>query len=199
MSAALSHETVAGFRAKSRVERKAISADRCAAMRGSAPGREGPTRYIQRRRSTPICTEKGKLKLLWGSSRGRVDVSRRQSPRPLATMATPGRGIIAGLAPIDDGIDSGATRGGIDGDIEGGGKGFMPETGAPVLTSVRRESIRRVANFHSPHQSSSRTWGQTPSIMYDLALIGCNIGASRRHWPHCVAALPSFDLTLCRS
>jgi len=96
-------------------------------------------------------------------------------------MATPGSGIIAGLPPIDVGIDSGATRGGIGDDIGGGDKGFMPGTCGPVLTSVMRESLRRVANFHSPHQSSSRTCGQTPSIMKDLALIGCSRGASRRH------------------
>ena len=76
----------------------------------------------------------------------------------------PGSGIIAGLVPIDNGIDSGATRGGIGGDI-GGGEGLTPGTCGPVLTSVMRESPRRVASFHSPHQSSSRTWGQTPSIM----------------------------------
>ena len=98
-------------------------------------------------------------------------------------MATPGSGIIAGLPPIDDGIDSGATRGGIDGDIGNGvgDMGFVPGTCGPLLTSVIRESLRRVANFHSPHQSSSRTCGQTPSIMKDLALIGCSRGASRRH------------------
>jgi len=76
----------------------------------------------------------------------------------------PGSGIIAGLVPIDNGIDSGATRGGIGGDI-GGGEGLTPGTCGPVLTSVMRESPRRVTSFHSPHQSSSRTCGQTPSIM----------------------------------
>jgi len=90
---------------------------------------------------------------LLAGSRDRNGTARDQSPRPLAIMATPGSGMIDGLAPFDDGIDSGVTRAG-KGDIGGGMGvvGFMPGMG-----------------------------GQTPSIMYDLALIGCSLGASRRH------------------
>lgn len=124
-------------------------------------------------------------------------------------MATPGNGMIDGLAPMLEGADIEALRGGMDGDIGEGrvgiagdigeGEGaFMPGSSGPVLTSVTRASARRVASFHSPHQSSSRTCGQTPSIMYDFALVGCSIGASRRHCPHCVT-LPSLGLRFCRS
>ncbi len=53
---------------------------------------------------------------------------------------------------------------------------------AAVLAAPGRQGSKRLAiAFHSPHQSSSRTCGHTPSIMYDLALIGCSIGAERRH------------------
>jgi len=110
----------------------------------------------------------------------------------------PGNGIIDGLPPIDVDVEIDVTRDGSDGGIGVGGTGFALGMWGPVLTSVIRVSGRRLAIFHSPHQSSSRTWGQTPSIMYDLALMGCSIGASRRHCPHCVI-LPSLGLTFCRS
>lgn len=124
-------------------------------------------------------------------------------------MATPGNGMIDGLTPMLDDADIEVLRGGMVGDIgegrmgidgdTGEGEGaFIPGSKGPVLTSVTRVSTRRVASFHSPHQSSSRTCGQTPSIMYDFALIGCSIGASRRHCPHWVT-LPSLGLTFCRS
>ena len=77
----------------------------------------------------------------------------------------PGKGIIDGLLPIDADVEMGVTRDGSDGGIGVGGTGFAPGTWGPVLTSVIRVSERRLAIFHSPHQSSSRTWGQTPSIM----------------------------------
>jgi hypothetical protein len=113
-------------------------------------------------------------------------------------MVTPGNGMIVGLAPWMDGMDMGDGRAGMEGAIDGGKDGLMPGSKGPVLTSVTRVSMHREAIFHSPHQSSSRTWGQTPSIMYDLALIGCSMGASRRHCPHCVT-LPSLGLTFCLS
>ena len=112
-----------------------------------------------------------------------------QSPRPDEAINAPGSGTIDGLAPMLASVDTADWRAGIEGDIGKGG--LAPGTRGPVLTSVMRVSTRRVASFHSPHQSSSRTCGQTPSIMYVLALIGCSIGDSRRHWPHCVT-LPSF-------
>ena len=119
------------------------------------------------------------------SSTASVEFDLGQSPRPAAIMATPGNGMIDGLAPILDGMDNADGRGGIDGamgKIDGEGEDeCVPGIRGPVLTSVTRVSMQRVANFHSPHQSSSRTCGQTPSIMYDFALIGCSIGASRRH------------------
>ena len=62
----------------------------------------------------------------------------------------------------------------------------MGSSGPALTLSDARASVRRAAIFHSPHQSSSRTCGQTPSIMYDFWLIGCSIGAVRRHCPHCV-------------
>ena len=108
-------------------------------------------------------------------------------------MARPGNGSIDGLPPMrgsalgtvlpgeleagvenevendaeDElaGADIGAVRGGMDGDFGAGDMGFKPGTSGPVLTSVMRVSTRRVSIFHSPHQSSSRTCGQTPSIM----------------------------------
>jgi hypothetical protein len=132
------------------------------------------------------------------ASNSNVQEWKTQSPRPLAAIAMPGNGITVGLLPSDAGMEMGETRGGSDWGNGVGDAGFAAGTWGPVLTSVIRVSARRLANFHSPHQSSSRTWGQTPSIMYDLALMGCNMGASRRHCPHCVT-LPSLGLTFCRS
>ena len=149
------------------------------------------------RRSTPICAvggcPDGCLRIL------RIERAgwRTQSPRPLAAIARPGNGIIDGLLPIDVGMEIGVTREGSDGCIGAGGTGFTTGTWGPVLTSVIRVSARRLASFHSPHQSSSRTWGHTPSIMYDLALIGDSEGAVRRHCPH-AGPLPS-DLSAWRS
>lgn len=51
------------------------------------------------------------------------------------------------------------------------------------IAAAALESTRRVFATHSPHQSSSRTCGQTPSTMYDFADTGCNIGPLRRHLP----------------
>ncbi len=119
-------------------------------------------------------------------------------------MATPGNGIFDWLPPIEEGFDivaiatlgngifdwlppmevGGAIvngRAGMAGDSGDGEDGFCPGINGPVLTSVMRVSMRRVIIFHSPHQSSSRTCGQTPSIMYDFALMGCSIGEARRH------------------
>ncbi len=139
-----------------------------------------------------------------------------QSPprAPEAAIARPGKGIIEGIDPTPDpdeaedeseeetedenGDGNADARGGMAGVMGVGDAGLALGTWGPVLTSVTRESMRRVPNFHSPHQSSSRTWGQTPSIMYDLALIGCSIGEPRRHCPHCVT-LPSLGLAFCRS
>jgi hypothetical protein len=89
-------------------------------------------------------------------------------------MASPGNGMKdepalmfddAGLAPgpgDDEMCDAemGEGRGGI-----GEGMGVFGAMCGPVLTSVMRLSERRVSIFHSPHQSSSRTCGHTPSIM----------------------------------
>jgi hypothetical protein len=38
-----------------------------------------------------------------------------------------------------------------------------------LIAAAAAESGRRLPATHSPHQSSSRTWGQTPSIMYAFA------------------------------
>jgi len=109
-------------------------------------------------------------------------------------MATPGNGIFDWLPPIEEGFDivAIATLGNgifdwlppmeVGGAIVNGRAGMAgPGINGPVLTSVMRVSMRRVIIFHSPHQSSSRTCGQTPSIMYDFALMGCSIGEARRH------------------
>jgi len=121
-------------------------------------------------------------------------------------MATPGSGMIdeplagkdsaEGRGGMDEGTDEG--RIGMDGAIgEGAGAALAGTTGA-VFTSVMWEFVRRAANFQSPHQSSSRTCGQTPSIMYAFALIGLSMGEPRRHCPHCVT-VPSLGLTFCLS
>jgi hypothetical protein len=72
-------------------------------------------------------------------------------------MAKPGSGMREGPGPTLESDDNADGRGGIEGGIGGGG--LAPGTSGPVFTSVIRVSARRVANFHSPHQSSSRTCG----------------------------------------
>ena len=113
--------------------------------------------------------------------------------------AEPGRELGGRPAPIAEAAAaplSGPTRGtvvGIDGIIGVGA------TSGVVSDSVIRDSIRRPGAFHSPHQSSSRTVGQTPSIMYDFALTGLSMGAVRRHCPHWVARLSAACLPALRS
>jgi hypothetical protein len=53
-----------------------------------------------------------------------------------------------------------------------------------MTSADTRGSARREAPLNSPHQSSSRTCGHTPSIMNDFWLTGCSAGEVRRHWPH---------------
>ena len=77
--------------------------------------------------------------------------------------------------------------------------GVVAPTSGVVSDSVMRGSMRRPGTFHSPHQSSSRTVGQTPSIMYDLVLTGLSIGAVRRHCPHWMARLSPDSLPDFRS
>jgi len=96
-------------------------------------------------------------------------------------MARPGNGIFDWLPPMDVEAEIGDGRGGIDGIIGDGAGAPCPGIKGPVLTSVMRVSTRRVDIFHSPHQSSSRTCGQTPSIMCGFALKGLRLGALRRH------------------
>jgi hypothetical protein len=89
-------------------------------------------------------------------------------------------------------VVSGVTRG-IDVDSDCG-----PDISGALSASATRESTRRASSFHSPHQSSSRTVGHTPSIMYDFALIGFNCGALRRHCPQ-LGALPGTIFAALRS
>ena len=91
-------------------------------------------------------------------------------------MASPGNGMNDepmldedALAPrpddeVMDDAEMGDGRGGMGGGA-GDGMGAFGAMCGPVLTSVTRLSERRVTIFHSPHQSSSRTCGHTPSIM----------------------------------
>ena len=72
-------------------------------------------------------------------------------------MATPGNGMIVGLAPWPEGMAMADGRGGIEGGFVVGDGVLMPGNRGPVLTSVMRVSMQREAIFHSPHQSSSRT------------------------------------------
>jgi len=68
-------------------------------------------------------------------------------------------------------------------------------TGAFGASAAFNVSLsRRGAEWvrHSPHQSSSRTVGHTPSIMYDFAAAGESIGEVRRHCPHCGARLSAL-------
>ena len=54
-----------------------------------------------------------------------------------------------------------------------------------LIAAVADESGERLLAVHSPHQSSSRTCGQTPSTMYAFADSGCTIG------PRAPALVPS--------
>ena len=68
------------------------------------------------------------------------------------------------------------------------------DIGVPRTSPRRDVSTRFCEAFHSPHQSSSRTVGQTPSIMYDFWLIGESVGPARRHCPAfaALASTPAF-------
>ena len=95
--------------------------------------------------------------------------------------------------------DATAGAGGLAGARDPNGDAPLIGSSGPVdSASEGRESMRRIAAFHSPHQSSSRTCGHTPSIMYVFWLIGCSIGAPRRHCPHCTPRA-SVSLPPCRS
>jgi len=73
--------------------------------------------------------------------------------------------VAAGLAPAPPWLVTGVmvvsdpTRG------TGGDSDCGPVINGALRASATRESTRRASIFHSPHQSSSRTVGQTPSIM----------------------------------
>lgn len=59
-------------------------------------------------------------------------------------------------------------RAGTPGGGEKSGEDSGDVSGAPKTSPGRDASGRRVDAFHSPQESSPRTVGHTPSIMYDF-------------------------------